>query len=45
MSVIHDGDGGDAENEELRREALQSAVLVGLVALLVVVGVVIGFAV
>lgn len=45
MSVIRDGDGGDAENEELLREVLQSAVLVGLVALLVVVGVVIGFAV
>jgi hypothetical protein len=43
MSVIRDGE--DAGDEELRREVLQSAVLVGLLALLVVVGVVIGLAV
>jgi hypothetical protein len=39
------GDGQDRDTEELRREVRQSAVLVGVVMLLVLFGMVIGFAV
>jgi hypothetical protein len=38
-------DGADVEDAELRREARQSAVLLGAVMLLVVIGLVIGVAV
>ena len=43
MDEIHDG--ADAEDADLRREVRQSAVLLGVVMLLVVIGLVVGLAV
>ena len=43
MDEIHDG--ADADDADLRHEALQSAVLLGVVMLLVAIGLVVGLAV